>query len=221
MGRTGLIEVQERVAAAASDAGRADPITIVVVAKYASDVELKQVISEGALHIGESRSESLRDRARRFGNVSWHFVGRLQGNKVKVVRGQADLLHSMDRPRLAGYWADGDGPPPPVLVQVNLAGEPQKAGVAPSQVQALIETCIAAGVEVRGLMTVPPQPKAPVESRRWFSELRDIRNRVLLDQPEVRDLSMGMSADYPVAVAEGATILRVGRAIFDPFRTEG
>jgi PLP dependent protein len=221
MGHSGLIEVEERVAAAASDAGRIDPITIVVVAKYASDLELEQVITEGARHIGESRSDSLRSRAARFGGVSWHFVGRLQGNKVKAVREQTALLHSMDRARLAGYWADGDGQTPPVLIQVNLANEPQKAGAAPAQVQPLIETCVAAGIEVRGLMTVPPQPKTPSDSRRWFSELREIRDRVLSDHPGVRDLSMGMSGDFSIAVAEGATILRVGRAIFEPFRKGG
>jgi len=221
MGHTGLTEVEERVAAAASKAGRIDPITLVVVAKYASDSELEQVIAEGALHIGESRSESLRDRAARFGGVSWHFVGRLQGNKVKAVRRQTDLLHSMDRLRLAGYWTAGDDHPPPVLAQVNLAGEPQKAGAAPSEVHLLIETCVTAGVEVRGLMAVPPQAKDPADSRRWFSQLRDIRDKLLPEHPGVRELSMGMSADYVVAVEEGATILRVGRAIFDPFRKEG
>ena len=221
MGHSGLIEVERRIAAAAARAGRTDPITLVVVAKYASDSQLESVIAEGVCEVGESRADSLVSRTSRFSGVSWHFVGRLQGNKVSSVRDSVDLLHSMDRIDLAAYWSKGEETPPPVLVQVNLAAESQKAGVAPEEVVPMIEACVAAGIEVRGLMTVPPRPVTGADSARWFAELRELRDRVALDHPSVRELSMGMTEDFPIAVAEGATILRVGRAIFDPFRQEG
>ncbi|MCH7585863.1 MAG: YggS family pyridoxal phosphate-dependent enzyme [Acidobacteria bacterium] len=221
MGRSGLIDVEERIAAAAAGAGRAGPITLVVVAKYASDSELESVIAEGARNVGESRADSLVSRASRFGEVSWHFVGHLQGNKVRSVRDSVHLLHSMDRIELAAYWSKSEEHPPPVLVQVNLAAESQKGGVTPDGVLPMIDACVTAGVEVRGLMTVPPRSVNGADSARWFSELRELRDTVALDHPSVRQLSMGMTEDFPIAVAEGATILRVGRAIFDPFRKEG
>ncbi len=221
MGRSGLSEVEERIATAAVSADRIDPVTLVVVAKYASDQELEAVIAEGADHIGESRADSLIARAGRFQNVSWHFVGRLQGNKVRKVRPTANLLHSMDRESLADYWSRGETKAPPVLVQVNLAGEPQKAGVAGEGVLPLLEKCAELAIDVCGLMAVPPRGETPEDGRRWFAALRQLRDRVSLDYPRVKELSMGMTDDFPVAVSEGATILRVGRAIFDPFRNEG
>jgi uncharacterized pyridoxal phosphate-containing UPF0001 family protein len=127
----------------------------------------------------------------------------------------------MDRPDLVGYWSKGDAVSPPVLVQVNLAGEPQKAGVAPDEVPRIIEECVASGIEVRGLMTVPPRPEIAADSARWFASLRRLRDEVRVDHPGVEELSMGMTDDFEVAIAEGATILRVGRAIFEPSRNKG
>jgi len=221
MGCTGLKDVEERITAAAVGAGRADPITLVVVAKYASDSEVEAVIAQGAHHLGESRANALAARVARFSGVSWHFVGRLQGNKVRLVRPAVELLHSMDRLDLADYWSKCETQPPPVLVQVNLAGEPQKAGVAPDEVQPVVEKCVALGIEVRGLMTVPPRPETPADSGRWFAALRGLRDKVALDYPGACELSMGMTDDFEIAVAEGATILRVGRAIFGSSRNEG
>ncbi len=221
MDRSGLSRVEERIAAAAARAGRSDAITLVVVAKYASDQELDAVIKEGAGNIGESRADAVVARAARFRDVSWHFVGRLQGNKVRKVRPVTDLLHSMDRPDLADYWSKSEAEPSPVLIQVNLAGEPQKAGVSPDGALALVDKCAASGIEVHGLMTVPPRPETPEDSGRWFAGLRQLRDRIALDHPRVTELSMGMTDDFLIAISEGATILRVGRAIFDPFRNEG
>lgn len=213
-------DVLARMDAAAARAGRSDPVTLVVVTKYASDSELDSVIAGGARHLGESRAADFAARAARHPEVSWHFVGRLQGNKVRLVRPAAHLLHSMDRPGLVRYWSKGEVPPP-VLVQVNVAGEPQKAGVGPEGVRSLIEACHASGIRVLGLMTVPPRPDAPSDSARWFSTLRRLRDEVAVDHPAVRHLSMGMSDDFEVAVEQGATVIRVGRAIFDPERNEG
>jgi len=218
---TGLIEVEERIEAAARQSGRSDPIRLVVVTKYASDEEVARVVAAGVADLGENRADALVRRSAQFGDVVWHFVGRVQGNKARVIRPATRLLHSMDRSNLVGYWSKGDAVSPPVLVQVNLAEEPQKAGVAPDGVRPLIEHCVASGVEVRGLMTVPPRPKVGADSARWFATLRQLRDDVLVDHPGVEELSMGMTDDFEVAISEGATILRVGRAIFEPSRNEG
>ncbi len=188
---------------------------LVVVVKYASDDQVAAVIGDGATDLGESRAQALTPRAARFDGVSWHFVGRLQRNKAAAVRRSAHLLHSMDRASLARTWADPGAPP--VLVQVDLAGEQQKGGVSVAEAPALVETCRELGIEVRGLMTVPPRPESPEDSARWFAMLRHLRDRIAADHPEVKELSMGMTDDFEVAIAEGATIVRVGRAIFDPF----
>ncbi|MEE9299029.1 MAG: YggS family pyridoxal phosphate-dependent enzyme [Acidimicrobiia bacterium] len=221
MADTGLIAVRERIAEAAQRAVRSPgEISLVVVTKYASDAEVEEVVAGGATDLGETRADSIVARAGRFDGVRWHFVGRLQGNKVRKVRPVTDLLHSLDRAELAGYWGGADVIPP-VLVQVNVGGEPQKGGISPSSAAALVELCIESGLAVRGLMTVPPRPTSPQEARPWFESLRLLRDSIALDHPGVRELSMGMSDDFEAAVAEGATILRVGRAIFGPVRSEG
>jgi pyridoxal phosphate enzyme (YggS family) len=220
MDPTGLTAVSERIAAAASKADRNDPIRLVVVVKYASDEQVDAVVAAGATHLGESRADQLAARAARH-VLTWHFIGQLQSNKAKRVRASADLLHSMDRAKLVDHWTRGEARVPPVLIQVNLAGEDQKAGVQPSSARPLVDVCLQAGIEVQGLMTVPPRPEHPGDSARWFSTLRELRDDLVTDFPSVTELSMGMSDDFEVAVAEGATILRVGRAIFEPFRNEG
>jgi pyridoxal phosphate enzyme (YggS family) len=218
MDRTGLGAVQRRVAEAARRAGRADEIALVVVTKYASDAAVTAVLEEGATLLGESRAQSLIPRAGAFPQAAWHFVGRLQRNKVAIVRPLVSMLHALDRIALADRWAGAEVPP--VLVQVNIAGEPQKAGVVPDEAPALVEHCHQLGIEVHGLMAVPPRPDTPSDSARWFTALRELRDRLGRDHPGLRELSMGMSDDFEVAVAEGSTILRVGRAIFDPFDDE-
>jgi pyridoxal phosphate enzyme (YggS family) len=221
MDTSGLTEVEERIAAAAGQSGRSDPIRLVVVVKYASDADVARVVAAGATDLGENRADALVKRSDQFGDVTWHFVGRVQGNKARLIRPATQLLHSMDRSNLVGYWSKGDPVSPPVLVQVNVAGEPQKAGVTPDEVPRIIEQCVVAGIEVRGLMTVPPRPDLGTDSVRWFAALRQLRDDVRNDHPGVNELSMGMTDDFEVAIGEGATILRVGRAIFDPSRNEG
>jgi hypothetical protein len=127
------------------------------------------------------------------------------------------LLHSLDRADLAGYWAKGPGLPPPVLVQVNVAGEPGKAGVPPGEAEALIAAATGLGLEVRGLMTIPPVGASAQAARPHFRALARLRAELQPRWPGLRELSMGMSDDFEVAVEEGATLLRVGRAIFGPF----
>jgi len=151
----------------------------------------------------------------------WHFIGRLQGNKVRLVRPVACLLHSLDRAELAAYWAKGPGLPPPVLIQVNVSGEDSKAGTSPSQVEGLLAAVEGLGVEARGLMTIAPLGISPEAARPYFHALARLRQNLAARWPRLTELSMGMTDDFEVAVEEGATLLRVGRAIFGPFPETG
>lgn len=218
---TGLREVRRRIAAAADRVGR-DPaaITLVGVSKYASDEAVVAAHEEGLEDFGENRASELVERSRLL-PVRWHFVGRLQGNKVRQVRPIAHMLHSLDRPELAEYWVKGPGAPPPALVQVDLAGEPQKGGVTPEAAAGLVATAEDLGIRIVGLMAIPPLADDAEASRVWFRRLRELRDRIREDHPAVSHLSMGMTSDFEVAVEEGATVLRVGRAIFGPFQHKG
>jgi hypothetical protein len=220
---TGLREVRHRIATAADRAGR-DPreITLVGVSKYADDGAVVAAHAEGLADFGENRAQELVARSVLLPvGVHWHFVGRLQGNKVRQVRPIVSLLHSLDRPALAEQWVKGPGMPPPVLIQVNVAGEVQKGGVAPDEAGALIRMAASLGLEVVGLMTIPPVGDRPEDSRPWFRQLRELRDRIRQDHPAITQLSMGMTDDFEVAVEEGATVLRIGRAIFDPVPPKG
>lgn len=220
---TRLSAVVLRVAAAAKRAGRAaGSVRVVAVTKDASDAALLAVYEAGGRDFGENRADHLVARASLLPeDIRWHFIGRLQGNKVKTVRPVVHLLHSLDRPALAAYWTDGAKTVPPALVQVNVSGEPQKAGVAPGDAARLVEEAIGAGIDVRGLMTIPPVVSDAEGSRPHFAALRELRDRLQGEFPTLRELSMGMTDDYEVAVEEGATILRVGRAIFRASPEEG
>jgi pyridoxal phosphate enzyme (YggS family) len=218
-----LSEVLGRVALAAARVGRSpEDVTLVAVSKSVGLSELQIAYQTGHRDFGENRAGMLADRAAVMpGDVRWHFVGRLQGNKARLVRPIAHLLHSLDRPDLAGHWAKGPGRPPPVLVQVNVAGEDQKAGVAPEQAGDLVAAALDLGLDVRGLMTVPPLVDDSEASRPHFRALAGLRERLAVRWPRITELSMGMTDDFEVAVEEGATLLRVGRAIFGPFPENG
>jgi pyridoxal phosphate enzyme (YggS family) len=220
MDRTGLSAVLDRIGAAARRAGRvSDAIDLVVVTKYASDVAVQAVIDDGATRLGESRADGIERRATRFPELEWHFIGHLQRNKVNRVRPATSVLHSLDSVRLAAAWAR-QRPCPPAFVQVDLAGEPQKGGVSPRDLPALLEACGELGIEVPGLMVIPPKGETPEDARPWFARLRHLRDEVVRDHPGVSGLSMGMSEDFEVAVEEGASVLRVGRAILEPFEDD-
>jgi pyridoxal phosphate enzyme (YggS family) len=216
-------DVMESVATAAAAASRSiDEITVVAVSKTFSPEEVMAVYDQGHRHFGENRADELAEKADVLpGDIRWHFVGALQSNKVRLVRGVTHLLHSMDRRSLAKAWMKGPGLAPPVLAQVNVGAEPQKSGVDPADLGAAIEWMKAVGLNVRGLMTIPPIPERPEDSRRYFVELAALRDETRRDHPEVAELSMGMTDDFEVAIAEGASVIRVGRAIFGPRKTTG
>lgn len=216
-------EVFERVAAAAGAAGR-DPgeITLIAVSKTMAVADIMSVYDLGHRDFGENRAQELADKAPRLpGDIRWHFVGALQSRKARVVRPIASLLHSMDRESLGSAWMKGPGHAPPVLAQVNIGDEDQKSGVTTAGIREALEWMTGLGLDVRGLMAIPPIPDRPEDSRPHFESLRQIRDGLLGDFPSLQELSMGMTDDFEVAIAEGASMIRVGRAIFGPRKPTG
>ncbi len=211
-----LQQVQDRIDAACARVGR-DPsaVGLVVVTKGRDWAEIEPVYAAGHRDFGENRAQELRDKvADAPGDIAWHFIGPLQTNKVRMVRPAVVRLHSMDRETLATAWMKGPGAPPPVYAQVNIGDEEQKSGVAIDEVPGFCARLLALGMEVVGLMGMPPLADDPEEARPYFVALRDLRDRIAAVHPSITGLSMGMSDDFEVAIEEGATVIRVGRAIF-------
>jgi PLP dependent protein len=211
-----LTEVRERVAAAARAVGHEpDSVTLVVVTKEVDVAGVRAAIAAGALELGENRAQELVAKVEALTGagepapfpVRWHFIGRLQRNKVRAIAPHVALWQSIDRADLAaevGRRAPGAS----VLVQVNMTGEVQKGGCAPDETEALVEACRAQGCVVEGLMTVPPAAGDP---RAVFARLRR-----MTDELGLGVCSMGMSGDFELAIGEGATMVRVGGAVFGP-----
>jgi hypothetical protein len=214
-----LAQVHARIAAAARAAHR-EPgeVRLVAVSKKMSVDDVRAALRAGQLDLGESYGQELRDKRQALAAEPvaprWHFIGPLQANKVKYVAGHVALVHSVDSGELLDEF-ERRGAPQDCLVQVNVAGEAQKRGVAPAALPALLDH-FATSKHVRclGLMTVPPLADAPGPH---FAALRALRDReAARGRPRVdlRELSMGMSHDLEAAVTEGATLVRVGTAIF-------
>ena len=213
--------VRRQVADAADIAGR-DPsdVRIVAVTKTVGLDEIAQAVEAGVCDFGENRVQEFLGKYGLFPTVDWHFIGTLQTNKVKDVVRRACLIHSVDSLRLLDEIdrrAGQAGVVQRVLLQVNVSGEASKHGFEPGELRdALVEASRLPHVEVRGLMTMAPFGR-PEDSRWVFRELKELRDSLRempLNGVELDELSMGMSSDYRVAVEEGATIVRVGRAIF-------
>lgn len=211
-----LAHVRGRVADAARRSGRhPEDVEIVAVSKAQPDDRVLAAFVAGQRAFGENRAGGLVEHADLLGSDAvWHFVGRLQSNKARVVRPRVVALHSMDRRSLLEAWLKGPGRPPPVYVQVDLAEEPQKGGVTPDEAAPFVDACRSLGVEVIGLMTLPPLADDAETSRRWFAMLRELRDRIEPAVGPLPGLSMGMSADFEVAVEEGSTVVRLGTTIF-------
>jgi pyridoxal phosphate enzyme (YggS family) len=210
--------VKDRMASAAERVGR-DPasITLVAVSKEKSIPEIEAVYATGHRDFGENRAQEMAEKAARLpGDIRWHFIGPLQSNKARLVRPITHFLHSMDRESLAAAWAKGSGLPPPVLLEVNTGRERQKSGVVPEEAVTVLERIIGFGLQVRGLMAIPPIAADPEAQRPHFALLRQLRDQLHETHPDVHELSMGMTDDFEVAIEEGATMIRVGRAIFGP-----
>jgi len=215
-----LERVKERVARAAQRAGR-DPsaVTIVGVAKTFPPQAIAEAYRAGLRHIGENRvqeAQAKRPELASLAGVTWHLVGHLQTNKVKRALELFDIVHSVDSLRVAEFISRHATRPVEVLVEVNVAGEASKFGVAPQEVPALVEALARLPrIEVVGLMTIAPLVADPEEVRPVFRRLRELAGGLGL-----RELSMGMTDDFEVAVEEGATLVRIGRAIFGARKEE-
>lgn len=217
-----LREVRERVAEAARAAGR-DPssVTLVAVSKTKPAEAVREAYDAGQRAFGENYAQELAAKAEALGalpGLEWHFIGHLQTNKARVAARHAQWVHTVDGAALARELGkrvakEGRAHPMPVLVEVNVGGEPQKAGAAPGDIAEVMRAIQAEpSLALRGLMTVPPADDLPT-ARRVFETLVSLRN--LHGGPNVLpELSMGMTADLDVAIACGATIVRVGTAIF-------
>jgi pyridoxal phosphate enzyme (YggS family) len=219
-----LLAVRQGIEQAAAKAGR-DPagIRLVAVSKTKPAADVREAMAAGQLDFGENYGQELRDKLAGVSDprVRWHFIGRLQTNKVKYVVGQVALIHSADSAKLIqeiAKRAAGMKVVQEILLEVNLAGEESKSGAAEDEVGGLIEAALLQpAVRVRGLMTMPPYFPEAEPSRPFYRRLRELRDREqarLGGRVNLSDLSMGLSHDYPVAIAEGATLLRVGAAIF-------
>jgi pyridoxal phosphate enzyme (YggS family) len=225
----GLAERLAQVRARITEAARAvdrrpDDVLLVAISKAFSAGDCLEAVGHGVTDLGENRAQELRGKRAILGDrARWHFVGPLQTNKVRLVVGSAVLIHSVDRMEVAEAVARRAGRlgiTQDVLVEVNVSGEKAKHGVDASSAVALVERAAALdGIAVRGLMTIPPLPTEPEDSRPYFKHLAALQEEVGERIPEAVELSMGMTRDFDVAIEEGATIVRVGEAIFGPRRT--
>jgi uncharacterized pyridoxal phosphate-containing UPF0001 family protein len=189
--------VRERYLRLREEAGPA--VTVVVATKYVPLEQLGILAAAGVEVVGENRAQDLVAKHARYGDAfRWHFIGHLQSNKVKLVNGICELVHSLDSESAARRLTV------PALLEVNLSGEPTKSGVAPEEIPGWLERMPS----LLGLMTMPPFAEDPESSRPWFRRLR-----ALAESHGLTELSMGTSQDWRVAVEEGATLIRVGSVL--------
>lgn len=191
-------------------------VTLIAVSKTRPAEAVREALAVGQVHFGENYAQELRDKADEVGKGPiWHFIGSLQRNKVKYVVGRASLIHDVDSFALAEEIGKRSGHRPTgILVGVNM-GESQKSGVAPAEALDLCKAVMALpGVQLRGLMTIPPATDDPEGATPFFAELADLAARGRAAGLPLTELSMGMSHDWPVALRHGATMIRVGTAIF-------
>jgi len=213
-----LAGVRERIAQACRRAGR-DPasVKLVAVSKVQPLDAIREALEAGQRAFGENYAQELREKADAIGEpsgIEWHFLGALQTNKVKMVVGKVAMVHTCDRPSLAqelNKRAAALGTVQRVLIEVNLAEEPQKGGIAPRDLGSFLDVIgKLPALRCEGFMCIPP---AEEDARKHFQRLRELRDE-LGGAAALPELSMGMSADYEAAIEEGATLVRVGTAIF-------
>lgn len=219
-----LRTIRKKIDTAAAGCGRnPKDITLVGVSKKMPVEKLCQAIDAGLTDLGENYIQEAVDKIDAIGRpaVCWHFIGHLQSNKAKYAVGLFDLIHTLDSVKLArelNKHAAGRGIVQKVLIQVNIGREATKSGVSTDDVAALAVAVSAMGnLSLRGLMTLPPMFNAPEQARPYFADLRKLARKIAADGiPNVRmdELSMGMTGDFEVAIEEGATLVRVGTALF-------
>jgi PLP dependent protein len=208
-------EIERRIAAAADKAGRSPAeVTIIGVTKTVDAGVVQQAFQAGMRHFGESRIQEAKEKIAALSALeprpTWHMVGHLQTNKVKTATDLFDIIHSVDSIRLAEAVSQHAGHNVPILIEVNVSGEASKYGFSADEVCSAVEQLSRLPhLQVAGLMTIAPYTDNPEEVRPVFRQLRELRDSLGLEH-----LSMGMTDDFEVAVEEGATMVRIGRAIF-------
>jgi pyridoxal phosphate enzyme (YggS family) len=216
-----LARVREQIAAAAQKAGRSpDEIELVAVTKTHAAEKVEAAVEAGQTLFGESRVQEARVKIPLLpSRLRWHFIGHLQKNKIRHALPLFELFHGIDSRALAEEMqriADETGMEPGVLLEVNMAGEASKHGFAPDGLRRDLEALLSLGrLTIKGLMTIPPLAPEAEASRRYFVALRELRDELETEfNVGLPQLSMGMSGDFPIAIEEGATLVRVGTAIF-------
>jgi hypothetical protein len=219
-----LEQVRERIRRAAESCGRdAGSVRLVAVSKTVAADTVREAIEAGVTILGENYVQEARDKFKALVQypVSWHFIGHLQSNKAKYAVRLFDLIHSVDSLKLArelNKQAAKVDKVQQILVQVNISGEDTKSGISADEAPGLIaEIGRLKNIAVKGLMTMPPYFYQPEKVRPFFADLRQLRDRIKAQSPpevSLDELSMGMTGDFEVAIKEGATLVRIGTAIF-------
>lgn len=216
-----LQAVRMSVAQVAGQAGREpDQISVIAVSKGMPADAIRRAFAAGSRDFAENRVQELISKHNELpSSIRWHFVGRLQRNKVGKMLGPAPVIHSVDSGELAEEINRRATVPVEVLIEVNVSGEPQKGGITPKELPHLVEAILGMKrLDLTGLMTMAPRSEDPETARPLFRRLAELRFEVAerYSCPRIHHLSMGMSQDYRVAVEEGSTMVRIGEAIFGP-----
>ena len=221
-----LAQIKRRILDASTRTGRSSSdVRLLAVSKEQNNMIVAEGIGAGMTLFGENKIQEARSKIEIFGRnrLEWHFIGRLQKNKIKFIFDLFDLIHSVDSLALAKAIhkkAQDLGSCMPILLQVNVSGEKSKLGMDPHDLPEEIKKMAKLeGVKIKGLMTIPPYSTNPENSRKYYTRLRQLRD--LCSNLEIRgvqldELSMGMSNDFEVAIEEGATLVRIGTELFGP-----
>src|SRR5512133_1622477 len=216
-----LERVGEQIASAAANSGRSvDDVELVAITKTHPAEKVREAVEAGQTLFGESRVQEARSKIPELSsNIRWHFVGHLQKNKVRQALPLFEMIHSVDSLALAqdiNRIAEEDGLYPKVLLEVNVAGEGSKFGFAPDDLREQMEMLLALPrLSIEGLMCIPPLAVESEDSRKFFVEVRELRDSLEKEfNMKLPQLSMGMTQDFPIGIQEGATLVRVGTAIF-------
>jgi len=216
-------EIREKIAEAALRSGREpSEVRLMAVTKTVDDDRIREAIDAGVDIMGENYIQEAKRKIEKMdAEVKWHMIGHLQSNKAKYAVRLFDMVHSVDRMALAVELDKRSavaGCVTDILVEVNVSGEESKNGISPNEAPDLIrQISLLDNLSIRGLMTMPPWFDDPEDARPFFVALRELRDKIIAEDikgVEIRELSMGMSGDYVVAIEEGSTIVRLGTAIF-------
>lgn len=207
-----LAAVDAEITAACARSGRtAAEVAVVAAVKYVNAADIPLLQAAGITIAGENRAQDLIEKAALAPDLEWHFIGHIQSRKVRQIVPHVTLLHAVCTDSVVQQLAQHAPAQTPILIEVNVSGEEGKSGITPAELPEFLERCRAtARADVRGLMTMPPLAGDPEDSRRWFAALAE-----LAAAHGLRELSMGTTQDFGVAVEEGATMVRIGSRLYE------